>query len=246
MKIEKLTDQQIRCLISADDLLSRSIRIGELFYGSEKAKTLFNEVLSEAEREFNFDTADIPLVVEAMPMADGTVVILITKMDDPEELDNRFSRFSSLFENGEDYADRDSEREDVLASFADEILKAMQSIRFSEDSAAENAEEAKGSSESSRFCKIYRFGNLDEVSAAGRAVASLYDGPNTLYKDPESNPYLLVVHPASKDASLFNRVCNHLSEYATDVRSNSGTAAYYSEHYPVLLKDKALQEMKEL
>ena len=40
MKIEKINDNQIRCTLDRSDLLSREIKISELAYGTEKAKTL--------------------------------------------------------------------------------------------------------------------------------------------------------------------------------------------------------------
>ena len=249
MKLEKLTDNQIRCYISADDLSARSIRISELVYGSEKAKNLFKEVLSEAERELNFDTSDIPLVIEAMPMQDGTIMMQITKVDDPEELDTRFARFAPLIEDGDEYGDGDADHEDALTGFADEILKAMQAFTAANAQVSpetQNSPEDKPADSAPGFCRVYRFSSLDEVSEAGRAVASFYDGDNSLYKDPENNTYLLVLHPDGSGADGFNKVCNQLAEYAPCVRNSPGTAAYCEEHYPKILAGHALQSMKNL
>ncbi|MFW5645973.1 MAG: adaptor protein MecA, partial [Acetivibrio ethanolgignens] len=43
MKIEKISDNQIRCTLSKKDLLERELRISELAYGTEKAKALFRD-----------------------------------------------------------------------------------------------------------------------------------------------------------------------------------------------------------
>ncbi|MBP3577757.1 MAG: adaptor protein MecA, partial [Lachnospiraceae bacterium] len=41
MKIEKISDTQIRCTLSRQDLAERDLKISELAYGSDKAKDLF-------------------------------------------------------------------------------------------------------------------------------------------------------------------------------------------------------------
>ena len=43
MKIERISDNQIRCTLNKNDLLDRELRISELAYGTEKAKALFKE-----------------------------------------------------------------------------------------------------------------------------------------------------------------------------------------------------------
>lgn len=41
MKIEKVNDNQIRCTLTREDLDSRHLKLSELAYGTEKAKSLF-------------------------------------------------------------------------------------------------------------------------------------------------------------------------------------------------------------
>jgi alpha-beta hydrolase superfamily lysophospholipase len=46
MKIEKINDNQIRCTLTMADLASRKINLGELAYGSEKARNLFRDMMT--------------------------------------------------------------------------------------------------------------------------------------------------------------------------------------------------------
>lgn len=94
MKIEKLSDKQIRCILDKSDLADRHIKISELAYGTEKAKELFREMMRQASYEFGFDAENIPLMIEAIPVSSECVVLVVTKVDDPEELDTRFSKFT--------------------------------------------------------------------------------------------------------------------------------------------------------
>lgn len=94
MRIEKINDHQIRCTLNQKDLSDRELRISELAYGTEKAKTLFRDMMQQASYEFGFEADDIPLMIEAIPMYPDTLVLVITKVDDPDELDTRFSHFT--------------------------------------------------------------------------------------------------------------------------------------------------------
>ncbi|MBP3261688.1 adaptor protein MecA, partial [Pseudobutyrivibrio sp.] len=44
MKIERINENQIRCTLSREDLISRHIKLSELAYGSAKARELFREL----------------------------------------------------------------------------------------------------------------------------------------------------------------------------------------------------------
>ena len=48
MKIEKINENQIRCTLTKTDLADRELKISELAYGSEKAKTLFKDKIGRA------------------------------------------------------------------------------------------------------------------------------------------------------------------------------------------------------
>ena len=51
MKIEKISERQIRCTLSKKDLVDRELRLSELAYGTDKAKELFRELMQQASCE---------------------------------------------------------------------------------------------------------------------------------------------------------------------------------------------------
>ena len=55
MKIEKVNENQIRCTLTREDLASRELKISELAYGTEKAKSLFRDMMQQANFEFGFE-----------------------------------------------------------------------------------------------------------------------------------------------------------------------------------------------
>lgn len=94
MKIERLNENQIRCTLNKSDLATRQLKINELAYGSDKAKELFRDMMQQASYELGFEAEDTPLMIEAIPVSSECIVLIVTKVDNPEELDTRFSRFS--------------------------------------------------------------------------------------------------------------------------------------------------------
>ena len=125
MKIEKISDNQIRCTLTREDLETRELKLSELAYGSEKAKSLFQDMMQQAASEFGFEANNIPLMIEAIPVSSETIILIITKVEDPEELDTRFSKFSSLPESDEN----DSNSSMPKLEGADEILDLFHKIK---------------------------------------------------------------------------------------------------------------------
>ena len=94
MKLERLSENQIRCTLNKADLADRELMLNELAYGTDKAKELFRDMMEQASVELGFEANDIPLMIEAIPISPECLILIITKVEDPEELDTRFARFS--------------------------------------------------------------------------------------------------------------------------------------------------------
>ena len=51
-------------------------------------------MMQQAQIQFGFEADNIPLMIEAIPVSTESIILIITKVEDPEELDTRFSKFS--------------------------------------------------------------------------------------------------------------------------------------------------------
>ena len=110
MKIEQVNENQIRCILTREDLEERKIKFSELTYGSEKANRLFKDVMQQANYEYGFSVDEHPLMIEAVPMQSGMIVFVITKVTSPDEFDSRLSRFVDALRSEPD-ADMEQEEE---------------------------------------------------------------------------------------------------------------------------------------
>jgi len=247
MKIEKISDSQIRCTLSKEDLADRELRLSELAYGTEKAKALFRDMMQQASYELGFEADDIPLMIEAIPVSPECLVLVITKVEDPDELDTRFSKFSNSHSEDEDLSDESDDEpiaEDLLNCFdqLSEILDEEEPIEQEPETPAED--ETKSVKEVNvpvNLYKVFSFKTLDDVIQMSSSMISLYHGENTLYKDAQNQVYYLVVYKSILTPEEYNRACNLISEFGTPLKSTYATVSYFEEHFEVIVKTDAIQ-----
>ena len=237
MKLEKVNENQIRCTLTREDLASRELKISELAYGTEKAKSLFRDMMQQANFEFGFEAEDIPLMIEAIPLNADCIVLIITKVEDPDELDTRFSRFAPSVTEESD--------EDSDESTADEVLDLFRRIQ-SEDNTA-NAPEAPSVSapeeSDSVRSRLFRMESLKQVINAAVIAGSHYHGLSTLYHEEGTDGYYLILTQGEEDREVFDRVCNVISEYGIPKRSTPASLTFLEEHCSTLIAEHALQRL---
>ena len=245
MKIERISENQIKCTLTKEDLFARQLKVSELAYGSEKVKELFVEICRKAFVECNFVADDMPLMIEAIPVSPDCLVLVMTKVEDPEELDARFSSFTSV----------PDETDPVLSNeervYADEVIGCMEHLNkllgnplASKIFAPEHGEDVPEISVK-RLSKVYAFESLDDVIRLAKDIFRIYKGENTLFKDTENGIYYLVVNMSEHTPEQFNKVCNIISEYATVEKPGVIDIEFFKEHFEVIVKDKAVQVLKK-
>ncbi|HIV12737.1 MAG TPA: adaptor protein MecA [Candidatus Pullilachnospira stercoravium] len=252
MKIEKINDNQIRCTLNSDDLATRQIKLSELAYGSEKAKNLFRDMMIQAQDECGFEADNLPLMIEAIPITADSIVLIITKVEDPEELDTRFSKFAPSLD------DDSAHTPDIPAiTGADDILDIFQKLcegklkkssgtkKEKKSPATQPKTESTDEGEKPEIIRIFHFSDLDGVIDASRGLNNCYDGENTLYRDA-AGQYLLVLHQAGCTPEDFNKVCNILSEYGRGKACTPAREAFLGEHGETIAKGRALQDLFQL
>lgn len=258
MKIEKVNEQQIRCTLTREDLANRELKISELAYGTEKAKNLFRDMMRQASFECGFEAEDIPLMIEAIPLNSECIVLIITKVEDPEELDTRFSKFAPSVHEDDDYDEDSDDLVDVFSEGADEVLNMLRKMSGNDisetSSAADPAvserssarDSAKESVPAQPANRLFHFPTLHDVTRLAHVAVSVYTGDSTLYKDETSEGYLLLIAPNTRSASEFNRICNLISEYGKPEKAALSAKAYLEEHYEPLIKEHAIEALSQI
>lgn len=264
MKIEKLNENQIRCTLNKSDLADHNIRLTELAYGTDRAKALFRDMMQKASDDVGFEVGDIPLMIEAIPVNPDCLILIITKVEDPEELDTRFSKFTKpSADDYEDYEEESEEEEDsYISSESASIFDVLGNIVENLEAVRNASSEPKQSNPSSAVIKnssadkrsqtnydVYRifvFSSLGNITSAAEQLRGIYNGENTLFKNPRDSQYYLVLNRSEHTSDEFNLVCNTLCEFGSKIRTTYAMPYHIAEHFQPIIKRFALQTLGEL
>lgn len=262
MRIEKVNDTQIRCTLTREDLEERQIKMKELTYGTDKARNLFNEMMQQANLEFGFESENIPLLIEAIPLSTESIILIISKVEYPEELDTRYSSFTA----GGGYADSEEEPNNTTAEVpklegAEELLRMLEEKlremdksmgNALEDSTEEVTENEKSKSHPKKdsgkgdITKLYILNSLQDAEEVAHVLDGIYEGENELFHNHKDGKYYLFMHRSNQSAEEFNKICNLMAEYAKQLKSSNSKEAFFKEHCDSILGEHALQRLVQL
>lgn len=216
MKIEKISDTQIKFLLTNEDLKEREIKLSELAQGSEKAQAFFRDIMTEAMLDCGFDVGNTPLMIEARPVSMDSVIIIVSKVLQDESMEKKVSL----------------------------VPKSLQERKFKQDDIKENLNINMNSDieeidEENIY--LYSFKNFDDIISLAKRISDIYKGSSILYKF--NDKYYLVLQ---KSVSLADEIEYIISEYGEKNRSNSISKYYLIEHGEVIIKEKALEKLYNL
>ena len=239
MKIEKLNENQIRCTLTQADLAARQLKLSELAYGTEKARTLFRDMMQQASFDFGFEADDIPLMIEAIPASSDSIILIITKVEDPEELDTRFSKFTP-------YGHSESHAFEAFSKLegAENLIDLLSRIKDSTQPTVSKAK-VEPPAQTANF-KLFSFDNIDRVISVAKLLSSVYHGGNTLYFDSDADLYVLALTQADHKINDFNKICNMLSEYGTLEKASNISLAFLEEHCQIVVPADAIKILSAL
>lgn len=265
MRIERINDNQIRCTLSKHDLVERHLKISELAYGSDKAKELFRDMMEQANMDFGFEADDIPLMIEAIPTSKESIVLVITKVEDPDEFEEKFSKFGNIAHRFDDEPEDDEDiyEDDDNDDYEGDLINCFEQLNEIIAEADENNSEfvplheilkkrkkekeganANSQSSSGDFARLYSFSSLSFIVSASKAVVSVYSGKNSVWKDEETNRYYLILTKSSK--ASFDKTCSILSEFGKKETLTYATQDFFNEHYKLIIKDDAITKLSLL
>ena len=258
MRIEKINENQIKCTLSREDLEQRNIRLSEFAYGTPKARTLFKEMLRWASYKYGFEAEDLPLVIEAIPVSENGIILIVTKVPYPDELDTRFSSFADLSDISS--SDSDDDYDDYDDFSLEDFTSPMPTIDYSHTAndilklfAGKNAKKAASDSSEStesdvpfeNVVRSFCFDNLDDAVDASRAFDFTYPGSSRLLK-LYTGEYCLILSMDEATPEVFNRLCNILSEYSTPLQATLGLDSHLIEISETIIPADAIQALSQI
>ena len=99
MKIEKVSDTQLKLSLTKSDLAERHIQLEDLIRPNEKTQQLFHDIMEQAMEQCDFIAENAPLMVEAAPLGMDGIMIIVTKMDGNEKAGSGINLFQNTKES---------------------------------------------------------------------------------------------------------------------------------------------------
>ena len=212
MRIEKINDHQIRCIVTSADLRERRLTMKELRYGNQATMDLFHEVVQEASSRYGFNEEEFPLMIEAVPLNAEELMITISAIEETEELDPHFAQFAPMEE-----AESGRRHGPFMNSSEASPFLPVDDERFVHNHS------------------VFFFRNIDDVMTFCHLAAPSFHGNSLLYRirDREGLDegfYLAMTRPSSMSSGEFNALLNTLSEYGESRENAAVLAALLKEH----------------
>ena len=93
MKIERISENQLKLTLTKADLAERKIKLEDLISPSERTQKLFRDIMEQALDEEDFISENTPLMVEAIPSGGDGIMIIVTKVNNKENADEDLRRW---------------------------------------------------------------------------------------------------------------------------------------------------------
>lgn len=226
MKMELIGDNQIKIELTKDDLEERNMKLTELAYGGEKARQLFREIMEVAYEEHGFDVDNVPIMVEAMPLSLEKISILVTKVTDPEELEDKLNKMPA------EQVIRDK-RETSFSELKKKILEAKKEKydkieeKYRDDSII-----------------IFSFDNLDTVSFASKRILNYNFSKSVLILNNQK--YFLTLDFKDELNEEIKTISDILYEYGDKHISNEESKSFLLEHGEIIIKKDAIKVLSSM
>lgn len=214
MKIEKVSDTQIKVTLNHSDLMDRNLKLSELAYGSQKAQALFKDMMAKANEEFGFETDNVPLMIEAVPLSADSIMIVVTKVDDPSQIEQKLEAIGER-PTHRTFKEPEEDRLTDLALMGRDISEVQ----------------AKGSDTETGI--TYLFNDFDQTCMAAHCVQPMFVGDNSLYKYNEK--YFLVFGKNKKSQASVEGMIGVLEEFGTRCPNSDLNDLFLKEHGQLMI-----------
>lgn len=209
MRMERINSNQIRIVISNQDLAEWKLTIREMKYGSKETTELFRQMISKAVQQYSFNQDGLPLMIEAVPVSQEELLLIISAVEDAEELDPHFASFAP---------------------------PSPALPGFPETETTNAYEPGKGGN--SVKALVLTFADIDSVMEFSWSIGTGFMGHTALYRVPKSTAFYLVMEkPEGMENDTFMHFMNGLPEYADVIPQSGPLYGYLLEHEKPLMDD---------
>ena len=210
MKVERISDTQVKVILYSSDLSDRNINLAELAYGTDKTVGLFREMMEFAVAECGFKFTNAPLMIEATPLSVDSLMLIISAIDETS-----FNQTSGV-------------------NFIKEIGKIKELARKNFDGAKGKLKKA-----SPDTTLVFSFGSIDEAALAAKRLVPFFFGESALIKN-DGLYFLVIDNNQQDNKPPLVKIESVLTEYGRKQNSNILFILHLKEHGEPIIRESAI------
>lgn len=216
MKFSRIGKHTIRCVISEDEITDLGYTLEEIMSNGERTQEFMNEIFDLAEQRFDTKFDFGVKTVRADFLADHTLSLTFSEHPGSEEMMEH------------------------LKDIVNGLINSIPQQKWNEIDEAKKQQE----DDAMRVFVMVVFDEMDTIIRFAKQV-TLQDWPfNSLYKMQDR--YYLILDLTNQMESEVKRLSAVTDEYATDLLVGVERKAFIEEHGDVILKETAIEQLKQL
>ncbi|MCD7708546.1 MAG: adaptor protein MecA [Clostridiales bacterium] len=217
MEFSRIGEHTIRCVVSENEINSMGFTLEEIMSNGERTQEFMNTVFELAERQFETKFNLGVKTVRADFMSDHTLALTFSEHPGAE----------SMMEH----------LRDIISG----LLSAIPQQKLEELQAAAGA---SGEAETVRVIATIVFDSMDTLIRYARQVNVPEFPPNSLYK--YKNRYHLILDFTEMSEEEVRRMSTLTDEYADELLIGPERGAYIEEHGEWIIKENAIEQLRQL
>ena len=218
MKIRKINDTTINCIITQDDLKKHGIDLDDLFDRRKNAVEFIRRIILKAASSVNLNIKNDYTSMRISVLPDQSVSLTISQ--DPAE--------SAKIREHKEMASGQGERK----------RDDKEVIRHA------SARRTQLTSDSGTY--VFQFSSVMETAKCCRILASCRGIETSLYFVRETGAYYLLVAKGTDPSEDYSSIVLSLNEFGSMVSCDEITLAYLKEHSDCILRSRAAQQISEI
>ena len=248
MKIRRINENTISCIISPEDLRANGFRIDDFFEKKKEAVDFIRSTVIQAAISENFDLQGEFTTMRVSVLPDHSLSLLITREDSKEGAINEVRRiakniFESIAAKAAEESAGKTDGQDAQDSLIGSILS---SEKHPEKEAKTDGEERDKTAGKKPESYMFSFYTIRDAMDCCRVFANAGPVSSSLYYLKEDDIYFLILRRTDRTPEGLERWILSANEFGELVTSEEQHISFVTEHGICIEKDKAIEVFMEV
>ena len=247
MKVRRINDNTISCIITPEDLRERGFRLDDFFERKKEAVEFIRSVVAEAARSENFKLEGELTTMRISILPDHSLSLLITREDSREGAMREVRSIArSIFESiaakkalEAENQEGESAGQDASDSLMKSLLADMSAAAASDKTEEEGGDNPLQANPPDTF--MFSFYSVRDAMDCCRVFADAGPLESSLYYLREDDTYFLILRRTDKTPAGFTRNVLSANEFGELVTSQEQYISFVTEHGECIAKGRAVE-----